>query len=59
MNIAGDNYKSTESFIKRFTDNAKVQFNDYKWIECCMLSDHYKIDRISMEMFVKKALLNQ
>ena len=44
MNIAGDNYKSTESYIKRFTDNAKVQFNDDKWIELPGSSDNFTID---------------
>ena len=42
MNIAGDNYKSTESFIKRFIENAKVQFNDDKWIELLRSCGNYK-----------------
>ena len=33
MNIVGDNYKSAECFIKGFIEDAKVQFNDDKWIE--------------------------
>ena len=41
MCILGDNYKSTESFIKGFTENAKVKFNDDKLIELQILGDHY------------------
>ena len=45
MSIAGDNYKSTESFMKGFIENAKVQFNDDKWIELPRSGDnHNKIE---------------
>ena len=41
MNILGDNYKSTEYFIKGFIEDAKVKFNDDKLTELPRSCDDY------------------